>query len=156
MGYYLGDGIYLSCVTFVKTIHKSQCNKKKYIKARATWRAATSIMARVGQLVQRTGDGRIGRILSGRTIERSGGAVCDLHRARRDEGRGFLNWVLKPSSTVCYWFGFKITRTIFSSLASKPMATVSLVWPQNRWLRFLCWDSKPRWWMVFQFDPQNQ
>jgi hypothetical protein len=37
MGYYLGDGIYLSCATFVKTIHKSQCNKKKYIvKAGAT------------------------------------------------------------------------------------------------------------------------
>jgi hypothetical protein len=32
----------------------------------------------------------IGRVLSGRTIERSGDAVCDLHRARGDEERGFF------------------------------------------------------------------
>jgi hypothetical protein len=41
-------------------------------------------------LVQRTGDGRAGRVLGGRAIERSGRAVCDLHRARGDEERGFL------------------------------------------------------------------
>jgi hypothetical protein len=44
----------------------------------------------VGDLVQRTGDGRTGRVLGGRMIERSGGAVCGLHRARGDEERGFL------------------------------------------------------------------
>jgi hypothetical protein len=32
----------------------------------------------------------IGRVLSGRTIERLGDAVCDLHRARGDEVRGFF------------------------------------------------------------------
>jgi hypothetical protein len=50
----------------------------------AAWRAATKIMAKVGDLVQRIRDGRIGRILGGRTVERSGGAVCGLHLARGD------------------------------------------------------------------------
>jgi hypothetical protein len=40
--------------------------------------------------VQRTGDGRTGRVLGGRMIERSGGTVCGLHHARGDEERGFL------------------------------------------------------------------
>jgi hypothetical protein len=56
----------------------------------AVWCAATRIMARVGDLVQRTGDGRIGRVLDGRTIERSVGAMCGLHRACGDEKREFL------------------------------------------------------------------
>jgi hypothetical protein len=56
----------------------------------AAWRAATRIMARVGDLVQRTGDGRTGRILSGRTIGRSGDAMYGLHRAHGDKERGFL------------------------------------------------------------------
>jgi hypothetical protein len=53
------------------------------------WRAAMRIMAGVEDQVQRTGDGRTGWVLDGRAIERSGGAVCGLHRARRDEERGF-------------------------------------------------------------------
>jgi hypothetical protein len=52
--------------------------------------AATRIMAGVGDLVQRTGDGHTSWVLGGRTIERSGGVVCGLHRARRDEKSGFL------------------------------------------------------------------
>jgi hypothetical protein len=35
-------------------------------------------------------DGRIGRVLGGRAIDRTGSAVCGLHCARRDEERGFL------------------------------------------------------------------
>jgi hypothetical protein len=54
------------------------------------WRAATRIVSGVGDMVQRTGDGRIGRVLGGRVIERSGGAVCGLHCARGDKERGFL------------------------------------------------------------------
>jgi hypothetical protein len=54
------------------------------------WRAVTRIVAGIGDLVQRTGDGRTGRVLGGRAIERSGGTVCGLHRARGDEERGFL------------------------------------------------------------------
>jgi hypothetical protein len=56
----------------------------------AAWHAATRIVAGVGYLVQRTGDGRTGRVLRGWVIEWSGGAVCGLHRARRDEEREFL------------------------------------------------------------------
>jgi hypothetical protein len=58
--------------------------------AGAAWRATRRIMAGVGDLVQRTGDGHTGQVLSGRAIERSGGAVCGLHRARGDEERRFL------------------------------------------------------------------
>jgi hypothetical protein len=56
----------------------------------SAWRAAIRIMAGVGDLVQRTKDGHTGRVLGGRTIERLGDAVCDLHRARGDEEHGFL------------------------------------------------------------------
>jgi hypothetical protein len=35
-------------------------------------------------------DGCIGRVLGGRAIERLGGTVCGLHRARGDKERGFL------------------------------------------------------------------
>jgi hypothetical protein len=55
-----------------------------------TWRAAMRIVAGVGDLVQRTGDGHTGRVLGGWAIERSGGAVCGLHRVREDEERRFL------------------------------------------------------------------
>jgi hypothetical protein len=58
--------------------------------AGVAWRAATRIVAEVGVLLQRTGDGRIGRVLDGRVIERLGGAVCGLHHAHEDEERGFL------------------------------------------------------------------
>jgi hypothetical protein len=54
------------------------------------WRAATRIVAGVGDLVQRTGNGHIGQVLGGRAIERSGGTVCGSHRACGDEERGFL------------------------------------------------------------------
>jgi hypothetical protein len=58
--------------------------------AGAAWRAATRIVAGVGNLVQRTRDGRIGRILGGRTIKRLGDVACGLHRACGDEDHGFL------------------------------------------------------------------
>jgi hypothetical protein len=47
-------------------------------------------VARVGDLVQRTGDGRTGLVLGGQTIGRSSDAVCGLHRARGDEKHRFL------------------------------------------------------------------
>jgi hypothetical protein len=58
--------------------------------AGVTWHAATRIMAGVGHLVQKIGDGRIGQILNGRAIERLGGAMCGLHYAHRDEKCRFL------------------------------------------------------------------
>jgi hypothetical protein len=48
------------------------------------------IVAGVGDLVQRTGDGRTGRVLGGWMIGRSGDAMCDLHCVRGDEEREFL------------------------------------------------------------------
>jgi hypothetical protein len=56
----------------------------------AAWRAAMMIVAGVRDLVQRTEDGRTGRVLGGWTIERSDDTVCGLHHARGDEERGFL------------------------------------------------------------------
>jgi hypothetical protein len=100
--------------------------------AGAVWHATTSIMARVGDLVQRTEDGRTGRILGGRAIERLGGAVCGLHHAHGDEEREFLGSSSKLRSTVCEWFSLKTTRTVFTGLASKPVATFLVVWPQNQ------------------------
>jgi hypothetical protein len=93
--------------------------------AGASWHVAMRIMAGVGDLVQRTGDGRTGRVLGDRTIERSSGVVCSLHRARGDEEHRFLGSASKPRLTACEWFGLKTTRTVFTSLASKPVVTVS-------------------------------
>jgi hypothetical protein len=58
--------------------------------AGVAWHTATRIVAGVGDMVQRIEDGRTDRVLGSRAIERSGGAVCGLHRARRDEEHGFL------------------------------------------------------------------
>ncbi len=54
------------------------------------WCAVIMIVIGVGDLVQGIGDGRTGWVLGGRAIERSGDAVCGLHRARGDEEREFL------------------------------------------------------------------
>jgi hypothetical protein len=58
--------------------------------AGAAWRAATMIVVRVGDLVQRTRDSHTGRLLDGQAIERSGDAMCGLHRACGDEKHEFL------------------------------------------------------------------
>jgi hypothetical protein len=58
--------------------------------AGVAWRATMRIVAGVGELVQRTEDGRTGWVLGGQAIERLGGTVCGLHRARGDEEREFL------------------------------------------------------------------
>jgi hypothetical protein len=43
-----------------------------------------------------------------------------------DFGETFAHvWASKPMATVCEWFGFKTTWTVFISLALKPMVTVS-------------------------------
>jgi hypothetical protein len=49
------------------------------------------IISGVRDLMQRTGDGRTGRVLIGRTIGRSDDAMCGLHRARGDEEHMFLS-----------------------------------------------------------------
>jgi hypothetical protein len=48
------------------------------------------IVTGVGDLMRRTEDGHISRVLGGRTIGRSGDAVYGLHRARRDEEHELL------------------------------------------------------------------
>jgi hypothetical protein len=78
-------------------------------------------MAGVGDLVQRIDDGLTGRVLDDRTIERLGGTVCGLHRARGDEEREFGS-TSKPRSMVCECFGIKTTRMVFHRFG-----------PQNRW-----------------------
>jgi hypothetical protein len=58
--------------------------------AGAAWHAVMRTVAGVGDLVQRTGGGRTGRVLGGRAVERSGDTVCGLHLARGDYERGIL------------------------------------------------------------------
>jgi hypothetical protein len=74
------------------------------------------IVAGVGDLVQRIGDGRTGWVLGGRMIERLGDTVYGLHHAQGDEEHGFLSLASKPRSTVS------------PSLASKPVVMDFLVW----------------------------
>jgi hypothetical protein len=124
--------------------------------ASAAWRAATRIVVGVGDVVQRTGDGRTGQVLDGRAVERSGGAVCGLHRVCGDEERGFLGWPSKPRVMV------------FPGLASKPVATIffqfGLKTDGDGFSRiglktgggFLGWSTKPRRWRVSRFGPQNR
>jgi hypothetical protein len=59
--------------------------------AGAAWRAAMRIVAGVGDLVQRIGDDRIGRVLGGQAIGRSSDTMCGLHYVRGDEKRRFLS-----------------------------------------------------------------
>jgi hypothetical protein len=109
----------------------------------------------------------IGQVLSGRTIERLGDVVCGLYRAQEDEEHGFLGSTSKPRLTVSL------------GLASKPMNTVLVVWPQNHshgfpglglrtgssslviWptksqLRILGLGLKTKWAMVCRFVPQHR
>jgi hypothetical protein len=79
----------------------------------AAWRAAMRIMAGVGDLVQRIGDGRTGRVLGGWTIGRSGDAMYGLHHALGDKEHMFLS-VGRRSSALIFncdfvfpnWFEF--------------------------------------------------
>jgi hypothetical protein len=58
--------------------------------AGAAWRAVLRIIVGVGDLLQRTGNGRTGRVLGGQTFRGSDDVVCGLHRARANEESGFL------------------------------------------------------------------
>jgi hypothetical protein len=79
------SGIVLFC--FLLPLFRSEnrvCLSRGVQLAGAAWRAATRTVARVGDLVQRTGDDRTGRVLGSRAVKRSGGAVCGLHLACGD------------------------------------------------------------------------
>ena len=84
------SGTFRVCYLYFVRLENRVCLSRGVQVAGAAWCAATRIVAGVGDLVQRTGDGRTGRVLGGRAIERSGGAVCGLYRAHGDEERGFL------------------------------------------------------------------
>jgi hypothetical protein len=64
-----------------------------------------------------------GRIVSGQIIERSGDIVCGLHHTRGDKEPMFLDLASKPRSTVCQWFGIKITGSVSPGLALKSVAS---------------------------------
>jgi hypothetical protein len=66
-----------------------------------------------------------GWVLGDWTIESRVTSCAILHRAQGDDEREFLGLASKSRSTVS------------PSLASKPVATVLLVWPQNHSLGFL-------------------
>jgi hypothetical protein len=64
------------------------------------------------------------RVLSGRTIERLGDAMCDLHHAQGDEECMFLGLTSKPRSTVSSGLTSKSVASGFSVWVSKPVATI--------------------------------
>jgi hypothetical protein len=87
------SGIVLFCFVFLSSLFHSKnrvCLSRGVQVVGAAWRAAMRIVAGVGDLVQRTEDGRTGRVLGDRAIERSGGTVCSLHHARGDKEHEFL------------------------------------------------------------------
>jgi hypothetical protein len=75
--------------------------------ADVAWHAATRIMEGIGDLVQRIRDGRTGRVLGGRAIERTGGAVCSMHVEMRS-----TCFLVEPQNQG---------RRVVSGLASKPL-----------------------------------
>jgi hypothetical protein len=75
------------CFVFLLSLFRSEnrvCLSRDAQVVGAAWREATRTVAGVEDLVQRTGGGRTGRVLGGRAVERSGGAVCGLHLACGD------------------------------------------------------------------------
>jgi hypothetical protein len=77
----------LFCFVFLLPLFRLEnhiCLSRGVQVAGAACRAVTRTVAGVGDLVQRTGDGRTGRVVGGRSIERLGGAVCGLHLTRGD------------------------------------------------------------------------
>jgi hypothetical protein len=110
----------------------------------AAWCAVMRIMAGVGDLVQKTGDSRIGQVLGGQMIKRSSDAVCGLHHARGDEEHQFLGEASKPRSAVYQWFVLKTTGMVSSKLTSKPVATFSWLSLKTKVVAgFPVWASKP-------------
>jgi hypothetical protein len=106
--------------------------------AGAVWRAAMRTMAGVGDLVQRTGDGRTGWVLSGQAVEWSGGAVCGLHLARGDLEHGFL---VEPQNQG---------GGGFPGLGLKTGSSGLVIWTSKSPRRFLGLGLKTKWASVCQ------
>jgi hypothetical protein len=71
--------------------------------ADAAWRAATRTVAGVGDLEQRTGGDRTGRVLGGRAVSRSAGFLVE---PQNQGGGGFPGLVLKTGGRV-FWLSLK-------------------------------------------------
>jgi hypothetical protein len=79
------SGIVSFCFSFILFhLENCVCLSRGVQVVGAAWRAATRTVAGVGDLGQRIGDGRTGRVLGGRVAKRLGGVVCGLHLARGD------------------------------------------------------------------------
>jgi hypothetical protein len=87
--------------------------------------------------VEDRGWSSIGRVLGGRTIERSDDVMCGLHHAQGDEEHVFLGLASKPRSAFPLGLASKPMAMISPGLASKPVVMVLVVWPQNHSLRIL-------------------
>jgi hypothetical protein len=57
-------------------------------------------------------------------IERSGDAVCGLHREQGDEERGFVGLASKPRLTISPYLATKPVASSYPVWASKLVATV--------------------------------
>jgi hypothetical protein len=113
--------------------------------AGAAWCATMRIMAGVGDLVQRTADGCIGRV----TLC----VVYTVHLKMRS-----TSFLVEPQNEGLQFVSGLASKPLgrfVSDLASKPLGRFSPVWPQNRWQQFfpvwpqtggsgfLVWASKP-------------
>jgi hypothetical protein len=83
--------IVLFCFSFIFVSFGESCLLVSCCAAgRCSMACSVRIMVGVGDLVQKIENGRTCRILGGRTIERSAGTICGLHRANGDKEREFL------------------------------------------------------------------
>jgi hypothetical protein len=79
------SGIVLFCFSFTfVSSGESRCLSRGVQVIGVAWYAVMKTVAGVGDLVQRTRDSHTCWILGDRAVERSGGAMCDLHLARGD------------------------------------------------------------------------
>jgi hypothetical protein len=76
-------------ITFV-SLENHVCLSRGVQVVGAAWHVAMRTVAGVEDLVQRTGDGHTGRVLGGRAVKRSGGAVCGQNLTHGHEERWFL------------------------------------------------------------------
>jgi hypothetical protein len=79
------SGTVLFCFSFTfVSLENRVCLSPGVHVASVAWRAVTRTVVGVGDLVQRTGDGRTGWVLGGRAVESSGSVVCSSHLTRGD------------------------------------------------------------------------
>jgi hypothetical protein len=121
----------------------------------AAWRAATGIVAGVGDLVPRIGDDQA---QDGYSVARQSGgrvklcAICTVHKEMRSAD--FLVWHQNqcrrflPVWPQNRWlrvsrFGSQNRQLRFGNLGLKITMTISWFGPQNHYDGFLVWASKP-------------